>query len=682
MRTSFITRFIPALMVLWLVSQTVWAQNAEFKWGSIPKTDLEMTSYVDDPNAEAVILGEMGSLYPKDDGYMIETHRRIKLLKEGSFDRATIQIRLGRDMNVSDIDARTYNLDASGKVVISELRKEDVFTEKTTKGLTVKKFTLPNLKVGSVIEFRYKRFLPGEIHFNLPSWRFQDTDPVVFSDYRVRIPGFLNYAFYKAGAARPFDVEERSTMKQSYGEDAIVHWRVNNISALRKEPYMPASIEDELFRVEFQLSQVAVPGQPVENILTTWETVNAKILERNAFKNLLKAKKIQETSQTLVASLATPEEKMQAIYAYVQEKLPVNGASDDNWADGDLGRAFDSGKVGRSQQALIMTAMLKHAGLDAEPVLAKDRDNGQVITVYPAVGQFDFLICHVKIGDKQYLLDASDLKRPINLLPEDALNDVGFVISPTRSGWVQLRQGSRLKKTIFANLSFDEENKLVGRVSMQADEYAGFLTREELQDAKDETEYIRKSLFGGDEAVEIEKVEVENLNDINKPLTIHVDFKQPGQVNVTPDLIYVTPVLFQLWKDQPLKSDERHLPLDFVYPIDHQYILRLNVPKGFAVEEQPKAALMRLSESGGEYRRIIQAVDSTITVNNRFTLKKARFAPRFYPEVREMMDRMISGQNDQIVFKRKTEIPVPPAGNQTPAPKPSGNTPKPGQEEP
>ena len=51
-------------------------------------------------------------------------------------------------------DAVTYNL-VGGKIEKTKLKGEGEFVENIVKSLSTKKITMPNVKVGSVLEFQY-----------------------------------------------------------------------------------------------------------------------------------------------------------------------------------------------------------------------------------------------------------------------------------------------------------------------------------------------------------------------------------------------------------------------------------------------------------------------------------------------------------------------------------------------
>ena len=75
--------------------------------------------------------------------------------------------------------------------------KEAVFKDKIDKNRTIKKFTFPNIKEGSIIEYEYK--LKSDFIFNLQPWDFQGEYPRLWSEYNVSMPEFYYYVTLIAG---------------------------------------------------------------------------------------------------------------------------------------------------------------------------------------------------------------------------------------------------------------------------------------------------------------------------------------------------------------------------------------------------------------------------------------------------------------------------------------------------
>ena len=76
------------------------------------------------------------------------------------------------------------------------------------------------------------------------------------------------------------------------------------------------------------------------------------------------------------------------------------------------------------------------------------RDHGFVNDLYPAINDFNYVVAKANIGDKSYMLDASDPLLPFGVLPLTCLNDKGRVFSLDKpSYWMDLNLPQKEKST-------------------------------------------------------------------------------------------------------------------------------------------------------------------------------------------------------------------------------------------
>ncbi|MDD2961504.1 MAG: hypothetical protein PHR45_05415 [Muribaculaceae bacterium] len=147
--------FSIAIVLLCVVAQ---AQQANYKFGKVSKEELEMTSYDKDKDANAAILYEETNVYYDISNKILlvnEQFKRIKILKDNGKEHADFSIkyisnRLFHDY-ISYIDVVSYNL-VNEKIVKTKLDKKMIFTEELSTNYSQKKFSAPNVKVGTVVE--------------------------------------------------------------------------------------------------------------------------------------------------------------------------------------------------------------------------------------------------------------------------------------------------------------------------------------------------------------------------------------------------------------------------------------------------------------------------------------------------------------------------------------------------
>src|SRR5690242_16609701 len=202
----------------------------KFKFGDIKAEDFEPKSYPVDSSASSIYLYDVGSsTYQGNTRGMFDVvfnrHARIRLINKNGFDLATVEIHLYKDgqfeEKLEDLDAATYNVE-NGKVVVTKVDKGSLFKDKGTNEI-VEKFTFPNIKEGSIIEYNYKVSSPSYRY--IEPWYFQGDYPRLWSQYSVNIPAFYDFVTLKQGY-QPYIVDSANMLTDNYnivdpGEDAM-----------------------------------------------------------------------------------------------------------------------------------------------------------------------------------------------------------------------------------------------------------------------------------------------------------------------------------------------------------------------------------------------------------------------------------------------------------------------------
>ena len=136
------------------------AQESSAKFGKVSKQEVEMTTYKLEPQAEALYIYEKEDVsYLSDFSILIEVYKRIKIFSKDATNLADIELSYLSDPDAGEsikgIAANTYNI-VDGKVVKTPMPKKNIYTEKANEYVNLIKFSLPEVREGSVIEYKYK----------------------------------------------------------------------------------------------------------------------------------------------------------------------------------------------------------------------------------------------------------------------------------------------------------------------------------------------------------------------------------------------------------------------------------------------------------------------------------------------------------------------------------------------
>ena len=118
------------------------------------------------------------------------------------------------------------------------------------------------------------------------------------------------------------------------------------------------------------------------------------------------------------------------------------------------------------------------------------------------------------------------------------------------------------------------------------------------------------------------------------------------------DILYFNPLLNEGYKTNPFKSMNRHYPVEMPYLIDETYILNMEVPAGYQVDEMPKSARVAYNNDEGMFEYLIQKGESNIQMRVRLKLNKTFFPIDEYGTLRDFFAFVVKKENEQIVFKK------------------------------
>jgi hypothetical protein len=623
----------------------VLAQKSPVKFGDIPMEVMKMTSYDKDSSASAVVLMDYGEAYlsPRATSLSLsfDRHVRIKILKKGGLKWADVAIELYRsgasEESLSNLKATTYNLE-NGKIVETKMNKDGVFKTNVNLHINTQKFTLPNVKEGSVIEYSYK--VNSDFIFNFPNWEFQKEIPVIHSEYWAWIPEYCTFQKYMQGFLMLTDY------RMVPGDPNGYHFLMKDVPAFIPEPYM-ACEDDYLSKVNFALSIIHMPGGIYKEIMGSWDQLNNELLEDEDFgKVVSRSGFLKAKVDELTAGVTDPVKKIELIHTFVKDEIEWNGV-EDLYAE-NLKTVFSAKKGSAADINLMLASMLEKAGLPVQLIILSTRDHGKIRAPYPMKKQFNYVICSVKINDNQILLDATE--KYLGLLPERCLNGDGMLLSDSHYSWIDIKPKSKGKTLISTNLTLNDSGSLKGKLTISKDGYDAFHLRHQYH-SKGEDEFLKDTFSFN--SWQVEKTEFSDVNDEEKPVKQVTDLSIEDHASITTDIIYINPFIYGSMTENPFKLDTRQYPVDFSFPADKMLFSQINIPEGYAVDELPKSVIYVLPGNAGKFVFNATQQGSVVAVTSNLQINKCFYLPDEYLNLREFYNHVVAKQAEQIVLKKK-----------------------------
>ena len=625
-------------LVLFLVWSTPgYPQKSPVTFGDIPMEDMKMTSYEKDSSAAAVILVDYGEAQMAagwSSSYLyFKKLVRIKILKKNGLSWANVTVPLyhqgSKTETISDLKGTTYNLE-QGRIVATAMSKENIFKEKFNKGYTIQEFTLPGVKEGSVIEYTYTIRAPSQ---SFPNWQFQKSVPVRLSEYWALIPKYYVYEEYLQGYL-PLTVDE--DIKQPNNVNAH-HWMVKDVPAFKPEPFITCE-DDYVLKINLQNA----------GLTFSWGWMSVLLEDEQAIGNVSSSGYLKYKAEKLTEGITDTLQKIEAVDTYVRQNIEWNGVKD--FYAGNLGEVMEQKKGTSGDINLLLALLLRKAGIHVDLVLLSTRDHGLVRGKFPALSQFNYIICLVKSGSKTLLLDATEKYLPLTLLPERCLNGQGLIISGKENTWIDLTSKTKSRTIVGADFKLDEKGELNGKLSFTRGGYDAFDMRKEYH-SKGEKEYVKDLL--ANRSWQMEKAEFSDVQELDKPVKEVYDITIAEHASTNGSIIYINPFVDSQEAENPFKSEKRDYPVDFGILSEKIYFSKMALPDGFSIDELPASKIIALPDNAARFSYNAVQVGNIISVTSSLQINKSLFQSSEYANLREFYSRVVAKQSEQIVLKRK-----------------------------
>jgi hypothetical protein len=641
----------------------------EIKYGKVAAADFNVVSPLIDSGANAIVIADIGNSEFRGNtnggfSLVFKRHKRIRILNKNGFDAATFAIHLYSNgietEKVVDLRATTYNLE-NGTVVPVKMESKSIFENRLSKNSVEKKFTLPALQPGSIIEYAYT--LESDFIFNLQPWAFQGEYPCLLSKYEVSIPDFYGYVTLTQGYL-PFAERKTSSRQETFsvsfrdGSGARssmtsqvqdMSWAVKNAPALKEENFT-TTLSNHISKIEFQLAQYRFPNRPIQEVMGSWPDVSKKLFAREDFGAGLTRNNgwLDDDLKLITRGAKSQQDKAKLIYAYVRDNFTCNSSNGIFLSDGLSLKDVYKKKAGQVGEInLLLLAMLRHESINANPVLLSTRAHGKAHPVYPLLGRFNYLVCETKFDDGSIIhLDASRSLLGYNQLPAYCYNGLAYVLGEFPNP-VSLEADSLLEAKTTNLIIINGEKGFEGTLSSTLGERASYRMREKmLKDSK--TDLLKEIASGMPAEVTASDLNIDSLKAYEEPVNVSYTLK----FDFNEDVVYFNPLMGEAMKKNPFTSAKRLYPVEMPSKVHEVFVLNMEIPKGYTVDEMPKSVRYKLNEDEGMFEYIFAKSADRVQMRCRIDLNKANFNDEDYEPLREFFSFVIQKQSEQIVFKK------------------------------
>ncbi|CAM3866616.1 DUF3857 domain-containing protein [Mucilaginibacter galii] len=630
-------------------------------YGKIDKADLSMKVCDFEKDANAMVLFDKGDVYYDNDfNIILERHKRVKILTESGKKEADVRIEYyggNKFEYLTGLQGEIFNLN-NDNVEITKLDKKQIFTEVVDKSRLALVFTFPNVKAGSVIEYKYKQTINSLSA--IPDWFFQEDIPVRHSELVTTIPDYFYFRTQQRNS-RPFtkyatSVDSRSITGGSGNTPLLLNenktrYVMSNVASMVKEPYMTSEV-DNLQCIYFQLSNFNPPAGFSQSYSNSWAKVGGILADDEDFGLQLRKKLTGE--ETIIAkakSFKTDEQKIAYVFNEVKNNMKWNSV--DRWYTNDgTPKAWEK-KTGNSAEVnLILYRLLKQSGVKAYPMVVSTREHGKVNPAYSFLYQFNRAVVYIPIDStRRYILDATSKYNSYLETPANLLNSYGLFIDKENKRYdiVFLQREAPVRHVVMINADILPDGKMSGLAQISNFCYDRYASIENYK-TNGEKKYI-DYLRDNDNNLSITALKMDNIEADSLPLTQQIKFN----LNLTSsdkDYIIFNPNLFTSMKTNPFLSENRFSDIDFGHTNNYNLTGIYKIPAGYKSDALPKSISIVMPDQSIICRRMVIEQDGSIMVRYTINYNKVIYGKENYPDLQVFYKKMHELLNEQVVLKK------------------------------
>jgi len=632
------------------------------KFGKPTMEELTMTTYAPDSNATALILCKLTNVSYK---WGLESFRlvseykvKIKVLKPEGTSYANVTIpyydlpnNTMRE-NIIGLDASAYNME-NGKMVRTKMKKDMVFKERLSENQMTLKFSIPQVKAGTLIEYEYR--LESDFFFTIDSWKAQSDIPTLYTEYDIIIPEYFKFNTDMRGTESLETKSESTSLSLSIEGQFFqctgshMNFRGTQLPALKDDSYVWCA-DDYCTQVNLELLGIDFPGSLYQSFTKSWEQIDEALLKDNEFGGRLKmSNPLKEEMNALhLEQMKGTEEKICAIYTLLKNKVRWNEKY--NLYGKAPKQILKEGTGSNADLNFILISMLTDAGIPAYPVVMSRRNMGILPLTHPSLQKLNTFIVGIAHTDTTLVyLDSSVEDGYLNVLPPLLMTNRARVIIPdNHSQWVNLEAlgTNQLRSAVIASIS--PEGTISGtRETLYAGQYASRL-RNKFRTAKDSTDFVNK--LASEENIQVKSLQIEGRNYFSPQVREVMEFEKQSTVN--DQFIYVNPLVFLHVSESPFKQSERKLPVEFPYTDHLSLTVNLTIPEGYVVDEKPEGLRVQIGDEKVFCRYTITQQNNQVTLRYLFRLQKLLFLNTDYPELQQLWEIIAKKNNEIMVLKK------------------------------
>ncbi|MGZ4898382.1 MAG: DUF3857 domain-containing protein [Candidatus Angelobacter sp.] len=618
-------------------------------WLPITQHDLEMKQVPGSPGADAVQLYYADFINDQEQTEFF--YHRIKILNEKGKNHADVELIVPPDGSISSLKARTIQPDGKITDFTGKPFQKTVIKARGVKVLA-KAFTMPEVTVGSIIEYKYKIDWPGIITDNY--WTIQHELYTVKESFRMKpysggLEGFESG--YQVAALYSHMPNNIKPLQKGGGYEL----EVESMPAFESEGYMPP---EEDLKPQMRFFYISTGNSTPEKF---WQEAGRKWNDQ-VEHFIGNRKEISQAAAQAIGNETDPEQKLRKLYAraqqirnltYERDRTELELKKEKLKSNQNAGDVLARGTGDRDDITRFFVALARAAGFDASIVRVSDRKNKFFDKGLLSRRQLDTEIAVVNQAGKDIYLDPGTKFCPYGYLRWIRTSTMGIKLDKKGGVFVTAPAAGYDKATIRRNaeMALDGGGNLKGTITVK---FEGGDALEHRLDELDTDEAGKKKNLEDElqgwlpTGAVIKLTKSEGWETSDGPLTAVFSVEMPGYASAAGKRLLVPAYLFQARQLDAFKHVDRKFPVYFPYAFGEVDRVNISVPGGYTLENTPQQQTARLGYAA--YQNLAQFDGKQLVTQRILQVNGIFFRLDVYPEVKDFFSKVQAGDEQQAVL--------------------------------
>ena len=615
----------------------------------VSSDELKMTSEPLAPGVPAIILFRQVDRDDSGRPTVEDNYFRIKILTEEGRKYANVEVPFLKGMqDVVNVGARTIRPDGSTVDFAGQVFDRELVKARGLKYLA-KSFTLPDVQVGSIIEYFYTLRL-GEYMLFDSHWILSSDLFTRKAQFSLR-PSYMPYALRWSWHDLPPGADPKE------GPDHIIRMEASNIPAFQIEDYMPPPNELKS-RVDF-IYHVGFAEIDQESF---WKRVGKERNEQLE-KFLGKQKAMEKAAAQIVSPNDTQEVKLRKIYDRVQQirnttyglrKTAQEQKREKEKPLENVEQVWKRGYGDTVQLTWLFLGLVRAAGFEAYGCWVSNRKEYLFSPVTMQSAKLNSNVVLVKLNGKDLFLDPGVVFTPYGLLTWSETAVPGLRLDKDGGTWIRttLPQASESRIDRVGKLKLSDTGDLEGKLTVT---YTGLEAMYHRMEQRNSDEVERKKFL--EERVRSQiavtaEAELTNQPDwtgSGTPLVAEFNVKIPGWATNAGKREVIPAAIFTAAEKGLFEHANRVHPIYFEYPHEKADDLTIELPAGWRASSVPPP-----QDVNGKvmlYGLKVEQSPGTLRLTRKLTIDVLLVEQKYYTALRNFFQAVRTSDGLQIVVQ-------------------------------